>query len=185
MTRLRCTAHNRPVIELMRVALRAIGVVLPGAGAWVWVVLHGGPPGDGFGEFLGAMALSLLASTLWAAIDALRAPIRTVLIRWIATAFVVGGGLALAIGLLEPDSFVVSLAQFFARPLLMAAGLGVAVGAVVGVARDRLRGRHEDTGSPGTTLSVDRAGVRLWAPSEPDSVRASRDSACWCWAVGW
>jgi len=141
------------MIELMRVALRAIGVVLPGAGILGLVELRGGSPDGDFGQFMGAMALSLLASTLWAAIDALRARIRTVLIRWIVTAFVVGGGLALATELMAPCCTAgesVSLALFYAMPLLMAAALGVAVGAAVSAARDRLKRRHEDTAGTGT-----------------------------------
>lgn len=153
MTRLRCTTHNASVIELMRVALRAIGVVLPGAGALVWVELHGGSPDGDFGQFLGAMALSLLAAALWAAIDALRGGIKPVLLRWIVTAVFVGGGLALATIVLAPGSpagpertaEAVSLALFYAMPLLFAAALGVAVGAGVGGARDRLRRRRENT----------------------------------------
>ena len=150
--------QNAPMIELMRVALRAIGVVLPGAGVLGLVELRGGSPDGDFGQFIGAMALSLLASTMWAAIDALRARIRTVLIRWIVTAFVVGGGLALVTELTAPGSppgperaaEAVSLALFYAIPLLIAAGLGVAVSAAVGAARDRLRRRHEDTAGAGT-----------------------------------
>ena len=62
MTRSRCTTHNAPVIELMRVAVRAIGVVLPGAGVLGLVELRGGSPDGDFGQFIGAMALSLLAA---------------------------------------------------------------------------------------------------------------------------
>ena len=153
MTRLRCTSHNASVIELMRVALRAIGVVLPGAGSLVWVALHGGSPDGDFDDFMRAMALSMLAAALWAAIDALRAPIRTVLIRWIATAFVIGGGLSLATTVFAPGSpagsertaEAVSGTLFYAMPLLFAAALGVAAGAGVGGARDRLRRRRENT----------------------------------------
>ena len=151
--------NQNPMIESMRVALRAIGVVLPGAGVLGLVELRGGSPDGDFGHFIGAMALSLLASALWAAIDALHARIRTVLIRWIVTAFVVGGGLALVTELTAPGSppgperaaEAVSLALFYALPLLMAAGLGVAVGGSVGPARDRLRRRHEDTAGTGTS----------------------------------
>ena len=158
MTMVRSTTHSAPVMELIRVALRAIGVVLPGAGVLGLVELRGGSPDGDFGQFMGAMALSLLASTLWAAIDALRARIRTVLIRWIVTAFVVGGGLALATEVTAPGSppgpdraaEAVSLALFYTVPLLMAAALGVAAGAAVGAARDRLRRRHEEIAGTGT-----------------------------------
>jgi hypothetical protein len=106
------------------------------AGVLGWVELHGGaPPGD-FGTFLGAMALSLLAAALWSAVDAWRAPRRRVFLRWLATAVVVGGGLAVAPTLAELDgapswgwvSEVVSLALFFSVPLLVAAVAGVGLG---------------------------------------------------------
>ena len=144
--------------ELLRVALRAIGVVLPGAAVLGLVELRGGGDPEDFGPFLGAMALSLLAATSWAAIDAFRGPTRSAVIRWIITAFVVGGGLALATTLLAPGSppgpermaDAVSLALFYAIPLLVAAALGVAIGAAIGAARDRPRRRHENTAGTGT-----------------------------------
>ena len=132
--------------SLVRVALRAIGVVLPGAGVLVLVALRGGAPDGDFGQFLGAMALSLLASALWAALDSLHARLGTVLIRWIVVALGVGGGLALATDLMDPCCTAgesVSLALFYAMPLMFAAVLGVAVGVGVGAVRDRLRRRSE------------------------------------------
>ena len=131
---------------LVRVALRAIGVVLPGAGVLVLVALRGAVPDDDFGQFMGAMALSLLAAALWAALDTLHTRLGTVLIRWIVVAFVVGGGLALATELIAPCCTAgesVSLALFYAMPLLWAAALGVGVGVGVGAVRDRLGRRRE------------------------------------------
>jgi hypothetical protein len=103
--------------ELLNVALRAIGVVLPAAGVLGLVELRGGAPDGDFGTFLGAMGFSLLA-------------------RWVAAAFVVGGGLGLATTLMAPGSppgpertaEAVSMSMFYGVPLLVAAGLGVAVG---------------------------------------------------------
>jgi len=122
--------------ELLNVALRAIGVVLPAAGVLGLVELRGGVPDGDFGTFLGAMGFSLLASALWSAIDARRAPTSRVLARWVAAAFVVGGGLGLATTLMAPGSppgpertaEAVSMSMFYGVPLLVAAGLGVAVG---------------------------------------------------------
>ena len=123
--------------ELLNVALRAIGVVVPAAGVLGWVELRGGAPDGDFGTFLGAMGLSLLASSLWAAIDARRDPTLRVLMRWLATAVVVSVGLGLATTLMAPGSppgpermaEAVSLSLFYGVPLLVSAGLGVAGGA--------------------------------------------------------
>jgi hypothetical protein len=139
--------------ELLHVALRAIGVVLPAAGVLGLVELRGGAPDGDFGTFLGAMGLSLLAAAVWSAIDARRAPTSRVLTRWVATAFVVGGGLGLASTWVAPGSppgpertaEAVSMALFYGVPLLVAAGLGVAVGA----AHDQPRRKHEDTAGTG------------------------------------
>ena len=133
--------------ELLRVALRAIGVVLPGAAVLGLVVLRGGGDPEDFGPFLGAMGLSLLAAAVWSAIDAGRAPVIRVLIRWVAIAFVVGCGLALAQTVLAPGSppgaarvaEAGETLQFFGVWLLAAAGLGLAMGAL----RDQPR-RHKD-----------------------------------------
>ena len=67
--------------ELLNVALRAIGVVLPAAGVLGLVELRGGAPDGDFGTFLGAMGFSLLVSALWSALDARRAPTSRVLAR--------------------------------------------------------------------------------------------------------
>ena len=129
--------------ELLHVAIRSIGVVLPGAGVVGLVELLGGAGAGDFAAFFGAMLLSLLACAMWSAMDLRRAPRIRVLTRWVATAFVVGGGLALASTLLAPGTppgperraEAVSLSLFYGVPLLVAAGLGVVVGAVVGINR--------------------------------------------------
>lgn len=116
--------------EVLRVVLRAIGVVLPGVGMWGFAEFRGGVPDGDYGTFLGAMGLSLLAAAVWSAIDARRAPTSSVLTRWVATAFVVGCGLGLESTLMAPGGpplFVSML--FYGVPLLMAAGFGVAVAA--------------------------------------------------------
>ena len=119
--------------ELLRVALRSIGVVLPAAGALALMVWLGDPTA-GFGFFL-AMGLSLLACAVWAGTDARRAPITRVLIRWVATAVVISGGLGLESTLApgntpgERMAEAVSTSRFFLVPLLVAAGLGVLGGA--------------------------------------------------------
>ena len=123
--------------EMLHVALRAIGVVLPAAVVLGLVGLRGGAPDGDFGTFLGAMGLSLLASAVWSAIDTRRAPTIRVLTRWVVTACVVGGGLGLAGTLTAPGSprgsertaEAVTSSLFFGVPLLVAAGLGVAVSA--------------------------------------------------------
>ena len=139
--------------ELLRVALRAIGVVLPAAGVLGLMELRGGAPDGDFGTFLGAMLLSLFAAAVWSAIDAGRAPTSRVLARWVVIAFVVGSGLGLATTLTAPGSppgpertaEAVWTSLFYGLPLLVAAGLGVAIGA----ARDQPR-RHKDTAGTGT-----------------------------------
>ena len=139
--------------ELLHVALRAIGVVLPGACVLGVSELRGGAPDGDFGTYLGAMGLSLLAAAVWSAFDARRAPTSRVLARWIATAFVVGGGLGIATTVTAPGSppgperraEAVSMSLFYGVPLLVAAGLGVAIGA----ANARPRRRHEDTAGTG------------------------------------
>ena len=136
--------------ELLKVALRAIGVVLLGAGVLGLVELRGGAPDGDFGTFLGAMGLSLLASAVWAAMDARRAPTRRVLMRWVATAVVVGVGLGLATTLMAPGSppgpermaEAVWLATFYGVPLLISAGLGVAGGAAARQTRPERRPRQ-------------------------------------------
>jgi hypothetical protein len=123
--------------EPLRVALRAIGVVLPGAGMWGLVELGGGAPAGDFGTFFGAMGLSLLAAAVWSVIDARRAWIGRVLARWVATAFVVGCVLGFGLEFMYPStppgpertSMAVISSLFYGVPLLVAAGFGVAVGA--------------------------------------------------------
>jgi hypothetical protein len=140
--------------ELLHVALRAIGVVIPAAGVLGMVELRGGAPAGDFGTFLGAMGLSLLAAAVWSAIDARHAPTRRVLIRWVATAVVVGVGLGLATTLMAPGSppgpertaEAVSMSMFYGVPLLVAAGLGVAIGA----SHDQPSRRREGTAGTGT-----------------------------------
>jgi hypothetical protein len=103
------------------------------------VELRGGIPEGDFGTFLGAMGLSFLAAAAWSAIDAGHAPTSRVLTRWVATAFVVGCGLGVGSTLLSPGSppgpdrtaEAVSTSLFYGVPLLVTAGLGVAVGAGV------------------------------------------------------
>ena len=135
--------------ELLHVALRAVGVVLPAAGVLGLVELRGGAPDGDFATFLGAMGLSLLAAAVWSAIDARRVPTGRVLTRWVATSFVVGGGLGVGTTLATPGSppgpertaEAVSMSLFYGVPLLVAAGLGVAVG----IALVQPRPRHQDT----------------------------------------
>ena len=123
--------------EVLHVVLRAIGVVLPGAVLLGVVELRGGIPEGDFGTFLGAMGHSFLAAAVWSGIDARRSPLSRVLTRWVATAFVVGGGLGVATTLLAPGSppgpertaEAVSTSLFYGVPLLVAAGLGLALGA--------------------------------------------------------
>lgn len=140
--------------ELLHIVLRAIGVVLPAAGVLGLVELRGGAPDGDFGTFLGAMGLSMLAAAVWAAFDAGRASPSRVLIRWVATAFVVGVGLGLATTLTEPGSppgpertsEAVWLSLFYGVPLLVSAGLGAAVGA----AHHQSSRRHGATAGTGT-----------------------------------
>jgi hypothetical protein len=136
--------------ELLQVALRAIGVVLPGAGFWFWVELHSGVPAGDFGTYLGAMAISMLVAAVWSVIDTWRAPIRKVLIRWAATAFVVGGGIALVSTLMAPGTppgldrmtDVVGLLLFHGVPLLVAAGVSVAIAHDQRILRDHRDSRR-------------------------------------------
>ena len=142
--------------EPLHVALRAIGVVLPAAGVLGLVELRGGAPDGDFGTFLGAMGLSLLAVAVWAAFDAGRTRTSRVLLRWVATAFVVGAGLGITTTLMAPGSppgpermsEAVSLSLFYGVPLLVSAGLGLAVGA----AHRQSRRGHEETARTGTGL---------------------------------
>ena len=142
--------------EPLHVALRAIGVVLPAAGVLGLVELRGGAPDGDFGAFLGATGLSLLAAAVWAAFDAGRARTSRVLLRWVASAFVVGVGLGITTTVTAPGSTpgpermseAVSLSLFYGVPLLVSAGLGVAVGA----AHRQSRRRHEETALTGTGL---------------------------------
>ena len=139
--------------ELLHAALRAIGVVLPGVGVLGLVELRGGAPDGDFSTFLGAMGLSLLTAAGWSAIDARRAPMRRVVTRWVATGVVVGGGLGLWTTSTDPGSppgpertaEAVSMSLFYGVPLLVAAGLGAAVGAAV-----QPRRRHEHAPGTGT-----------------------------------
>ena len=150
--------------ELLRVALRAIGVVLPGAALWGFVEVTPGVPSGDFGTFLGAMLLSLLTAAVWSAIDASRAPTGRVLIRWVTIVVVVGGGLGIESTLSAPGgppsqrtSEMVWTSLFYCVPLLVAVGLGVAIGMAEAASNDRSRRRYEDTG--GTAfwpLEVDR-----------------------------
>jgi hypothetical protein len=125
------------VSELLRIALRGVGVVLPAASVWGFVELRGGVPSGDFGTFLGAMALSLLAAAIWSAIDARRPPTVRVITRWVAVAVVVGAGVALALSLPAPDSSptlewtaeVFWSSLFYIVPLLAATAVGVAIGA--------------------------------------------------------
>jgi hypothetical protein len=109
--------------------------------------LRGGVPDGDYRTFLGAMALSLLTSAAWSAIDARRAPTSRVLIRWLAVAFILGGGLGVGSTLAYPGgppaeraAEAVWLSVFYGVPLLVAAGIGVAIG----TAHGQPRRRHED-----------------------------------------
>ena len=130
------------MIELLRVAFRGIGVVCPAAGVLGIVEMRGGGADDGFGAFLGAMALSLLAAAAWAAFDARRGLTARVAIRWAATTVLVGAGLSAASTLLAPNgppeeraTELVSTALFYGVPLMVAVALGTAAGA--SAARER------------------------------------------------
>jgi len=136
--------------ELLRIALRVIGVVLPGAAFWGLVELTTGVPDGDFGTFLTAMFLSMLTATVWAAIDAWRAPIGRVLIRWVAITFVVGGGLGIESTLSAPGSppsertsEMVSTSLFYVVPLLMAVGVGLVIG-MAAAQGDKAKRRYED-----------------------------------------
>ena len=122
--------------ELVRVPLRAIGVVLPGAVVLGVAELRGGAADDGFGTFLGAMALSLLAAAVWSATDARRARPVTALLRWLAVTVVLSATLAVVSTMMAPGSppgtarvaEAVQLTLFYAVPMLVAVGIGVAAG---------------------------------------------------------
>lgn len=130
-------ADTGHVSELLRIALRGVGVVLPAVGVWGFVELRGGVPSGDFGTFLGAMALSLLTAGVWSAIDARRAPTVRVSTRWVAVAVVVGAGVGLDFTVTAPNSSpgperaaeVFWSSLFYIVPLLVAAGVGVAIGA--------------------------------------------------------
>jgi len=143
--------------ELLRVALRAIGVVLPAAAILGVVELLGGGPDGDFDIFMGAMLLSLLAVALWAGFDAQRVSTIRVLIRWVAVTVVVGGGLGFVSTLMAPGgppsertSEAVSLSLFYGVPLLLAAGLGVLLGKASTAADERSRRRYGDSIDRGT-----------------------------------
>ena len=132
----RSGTHTGLVIELLRVALRSIGVVCPAAGVLGIVGLRGGGADDGgFGTFLGAMVLSLLAAAAWSAFDARRGLTARVAIRWVATTVLISGGLSLWERVGVPDTEFVSTALSYSVPMLVAVGLGWA--AAVGAAREQ------------------------------------------------
>ena len=100
------------------------------------------------------MLLSLLTAAVWSAIDASRAPTGRVLIRWVAIVVVVGGGLGIESALSAPGgppsqrtSEMVWTSLFYCVPLLVAVGLGVAIGMAEAAAKDRSKRRYEDTGA--------------------------------------
>jgi hypothetical protein len=134
MVATQAAVHTGPVSELLHIALRGVGVVLPAVGVWGFVELQGGIPAGDFGTFLGAMALSLQAAAVWSANDARRAPTVRVITRWIAVAVVVGAGVGLSFTWSAPNSSpglertaeVFSSSLFYIVPLLVAAGVGVA-----------------------------------------------------------
>jgi len=139
--------------ELLRVALRVIAVVLPGAALLGLVELLGGAPDGDFGTFIGAMLLSLLAAAVWAAIDATRVSTVRALVRWVAVAFIVGGGLGLGTTLMAPGSppsertsEVIWTSAFYVVPLLVAVGFGWLLGVAVTAENNRARRKDEDTG---------------------------------------
>ena len=143
--------------ELLRIALRAMGVVLPGAALWGFVEVTSGVPSGDFETFLGAMLLSLLTAATWAVIDASRGPTGRVLIRWVAIVVVVGGGLGIESTLSAPGgppsqrtSEMVSTSLFYCVPLLAAVGLGVVIGMASAAANDQSKRRYEDTGGAGS-----------------------------------
>ena len=123
------------VIELLQVALRGVGVVLPGVCVLGVVELRGGIPAGDFGTFLGAMAVSLVAAVIWSALDARRTRRVHVITRWVATAVVVGSSLGLASTLSTPGSpagperigEAATLSLFYGVPLGLAAWFGVAI----------------------------------------------------------
>jgi len=131
------------VTELLCIALRAVGVVLPGGVVIGVVELRGGPPEGDFGTYLGAMALSLLAAAVWAGVDSRRTSAGRVVARWSVTAAVVGAGIAGTTTALWPGSppgaarveEAVTMSLFYVVPLLAAAVTGAAVGAATGSSR--------------------------------------------------
>jgi len=152
MTSLRSAVHTCRMTELLRVALRAIGVVLPAAAILGVVELLGGGPDGDFDLFVGAILLSLLAAALWAGFDAQRVSTIRVLIRWVAVTIVVGGALALESTFVAPGgpssertSEAVSSSLFYGVPLLLAAGLGVLFGMASASANEQSRRRYDDT----------------------------------------
>ena len=128
--------------ELLRIALCAIGVVLPGAALWGFVAVTGCVSSDDAnGTFLGALWLPWLSAAVWPRSTRRVSPGSGVLIRWVAIAVVVGGGLGIAITLFAPglpalQTYVYSL-LIFCVPLLAAGGLGVVIGVVIAAARAR------------------------------------------------
>ena len=150
MTTSQSAFHTCPMAELLRVALRVIGVVLPGAALWGFVAVTRGVSSDDADEtFIWALWISWLTAAVWAAIDSSRAPGSRVLVRWVAIAVVVGGGLGIVITAFGPGpsqwtSDMVYL-LFWCVPLLAAAGLGVVIGMAVAAISNRARRRHEAT----------------------------------------
>ena len=121
--------------ELVHMPLRVFGVVLPGTAVLGLDELRGQPQEDGFGLFLGAMALSLLAAGMWSARDARVTGAARVLVRWAVVTIVVGAGIGVVGTLVAPGSppeertsEMVSLSLFFAVPLLVVVGLGLLAG---------------------------------------------------------
>jgi hypothetical protein len=103
------------------------------------------------------MLLSLLTAAVWAAIDASRAPASRVLIRWGAIVVVVGGGLGIESTLSAPGgppsqrtSEMVSTSLFYCVPLLVAVGLGLAIGMATAAQNNQARRRYEATGGTGS-----------------------------------
>jgi len=125
------------VTELLRVPLRAVGVALPAIVVLGVDALRGGGQDDGYGAFLGAMALTLLAAALWSGVDAHRTPSARVIIRRVAAVVVASVGLGIVLTMIPPasPSDAVGASVFFLVPLLMAAFVGVAIGAASRSAR--------------------------------------------------
>jgi|SRR5687767_9836668 hypothetical protein len=126
--------HTDRVTELLRIVLRVVGMLLPGAAVLVVDELRGGGPDGDFGTFLGAMALSFLVTAGLAGSDAASSPVGRVVLRWVVAAVVLGVGLGVTTTVLWPGGptgaarvgEALTMSLFYLLPLLLAVGIGLA-----------------------------------------------------------